>query len=963
MTVVTRHPRDRHGFKIAIVCALPREADAVIALLDHHWEDTEEVYSKAPDDPNAYTTGVIGTHNVVVAHMPHTGKVSATGAVRGLRTSFPSIDLTLVVGICGGVPSDPNRQRDVFLGDVIFSQGVVEYDFGRQYPSGLKPKHTDVEIEGGVPAWSIQSLLRKLETDRHLQHLEEEAKIWLQTLQHRPNYQYPGRESDQLFQPSYLHRHREPSTCGQCSDENVCADALKFSCSDLGCDEDNLVRRERAVMCPQTPDGSEQTETGPWPAIHVGRMGFGSAAMESGKQRDELAQREGIIGLEIEGTGAYTSSFFPSLVIKGVCDYADSHKNEVWQDYAAATAAACTKAFLQHWATDAMSTNVEFGEIMTMIHSGVLLQDQGKPAAAAAVFWKALERMQESQTTGSPIETDTITGLTQALIALNRHAEAEPLLVQSVKSNIRRVGDQESTVAAMRNLAEFYEEWDMCLAAQPLRTKVAQLNQRRLGRGSVPACLSQYELGLNLIRQGRHAEARPSLYTNLEYPLEAENVSHKGNLDRMVKIAGRLADCGIDRCEYLHVAEHMARDAVRLVRPRIETLPYVALSAFRTLGFVYRLLGKAAEAEEQYLESLTIVNGRSQMEWLESDVMVRCSSVLLEQGRYSPALSMASEALGKAPRQAEPLGETVARCRTNLALAYMEMGQYRSAGSLVVDILSKAYEDAWDIEKSTVSSILGTVSIIEDVATVLSRAGCWQQSQHIYEKTHSILAQLLGTMDMRTLRTSLRLRDTLGLQGNFMDALVLSLECKDRYLQRVRQDTVPERMIMAQLDIGLARAYEGLGDHTTAEALARQALKTITESTDENSPESLRATAILGSILVSQGGPKLMKGSAMQRRVVETWATLTEENSLPALEAIEAVARTCEIQGDKEQLKTWTEKASSAKETFEESLSEEEEDRIEYLVGQVFDKWAGNGEKVIQEIDRRRTKVFTMMLP
>ncbi|PYH67355.1 purine and uridine phosphorylase [Aspergillus vadensis CBS 113365] len=959
MTVVTRPPPDRHGFKIAIVCALPREADAVIALLDHHWEDTEEVYSKVPGDPNAYTTGVMGTHNVVVAHMPHTGKVSAAGVAMGLRTTFPSIDLALLVGICGGVPSDPNRQRDIFLGDVIFSQAMAEYDSGRQYQSG---KQADgEEVGGGIPSLSIQSILRKLETDRHLQHLEEEAKIWLQTLQHRPKYQYPGRESDRLFQPSYLHRHREPSTCGECSDENVCADAFKASCSDLGCDEDNIVRRERTVMCPQTPDGSERTETGPWPAIHVGRMGLSSAAMESGKQRDELAQREGIIGLEIEGAGV--CSLFPSLVIKGVCDYADSHRNEDWQDYAAATAAACTKAFLQHWATDAMSTIVELGDIMTMVQSGDLLQDQGKPAAAAVVFRKALKRMQDSEATGSLMEIDIIMGLTQALVTLNRHAEAEPLLVQLVKSCIRQVGDQESTLAAMRNLAEFYEEWDMCLAAQPLRTKVAQINQRRLGRGSVPACLSQYEVGLNLIRQGRHAEARPSLYTNLEYPLEAEDVSHKGNLDRMVNIAGRLADCGIDRCEYLHVAEHMARDAVRLVRPRIEMLPYVALSAFRILGFVYRLLGKAAEAEEQYLEALTIVNGRSQMEWLESDMMVRCSSVSLEQGRYSPALSMASEALGKVQRQEEPLEDTLARCRTNLALACINMGQYRSAGSLVVDILSKAYEDAWDIGKSTVSSLLGTVSIIEDVATVLSRAGCWQQSQHIYENTHSILAQLLGTMDMRTLRTSLRLRDTLSLQGNFMDALVLSLECKDRYLQRVRQDTVPERMMMAQLDIGLARAYEGLGDHTTAEALARQALKTITESTDENSPESLRAMAILGSILVSQGGPKLMKGSAMQRRVVETWATLTEENSLPTLEAIEAVARTCEIQGDKEQLKVWRERASSVKETFEESLSEEEEDRIEYLVGQVFEKWAENGEKVIQEIDRRRTKVFTMMLP
>jgi hypothetical protein len=61
-------PRDRRGFEIAIICALPLEADAVIALFDKHWEDDGQSLSSAPGDPNAYTTGVIGMHNVVVAH-------------------------------------------------------------------------------------------------------------------------------------------------------------------------------------------------------------------------------------------------------------------------------------------------------------------------------------------------------------------------------------------------------------------------------------------------------------------------------------------------------------------------------------------------------------------------------------------------------------------------------------------------------------------------------------------------------------------------------------------------------------------------------------------------------------------------------------------------------------------------------------------------------------------------------
>jgi nucleoside phosphorylase len=37
---------------------------------------------------------------------------------------------------------------------------------------------------------------------------------------------------------------------------------------------------------------------------------------------------------------------FPCLVIRGICDYADSHKNKRWQPYAAATAAAYAKELL-----------------------------------------------------------------------------------------------------------------------------------------------------------------------------------------------------------------------------------------------------------------------------------------------------------------------------------------------------------------------------------------------------------------------------------------------------------------------------------------------------------------------------------------------------------------------------------------------------------------------------------------
>jgi nucleoside phosphorylase len=66
--------------------------------------------------------------------------------------------------------------------------------------------------------------------------------------------------------------------------------------------------------------------------------------MKNAQKRDELRDKYGIIGLEMEAAG--TMNRIPVGVIRGVCDYGDEHKNKRWQSYAAAMAAAYAKAVL-----------------------------------------------------------------------------------------------------------------------------------------------------------------------------------------------------------------------------------------------------------------------------------------------------------------------------------------------------------------------------------------------------------------------------------------------------------------------------------------------------------------------------------------------------------------------------------------------------------------------------------------
>lgn len=128
----------------------------------------------------------------------------------------------------------------------------------------------------------------------------------------KPSFVYQGGENDRLFKASCVH----VSGCG---------------CD--GCDFSDMITRDDR--------GSDE------PEIHYGVIASGNQLIKDATVRDQIARDCGdeCICLEMEAAGLMNS--FPCLVIRGVCDYADSHKNDRWQKYAAATAAAYTNEFLE----------------------------------------------------------------------------------------------------------------------------------------------------------------------------------------------------------------------------------------------------------------------------------------------------------------------------------------------------------------------------------------------------------------------------------------------------------------------------------------------------------------------------------------------------------------------------------------------------------------------------------------
>lgn len=338
-------PKDRDGFEIAIICALKLERDAVETLMEADFKEEGRTYGKASQDRNAYTTGVLGGKAVVLAYPRDMGTLNAASVASDMRCSFRHIKLALVVGVAGGAPQTQDG-INIYLGDVVISTAVIQYDFGRQYPDGFRRKN---ELESTLSRASpeIANFLSYLDGSRATKRLT--AKIDRYNHEVTPKPAHPGVDQDHLFASEYRHKHRDPRACEICSNckewyDPVCERAEKASCEELGCDQSTC----RVEGRPQHTSEHGTQAHGLRPArIHFGRVASGNGVIKSGFHRDKLVAGERVIGFEMEGAGTWDQ--LPTVIVKSVCDYADSHKNKGWQGYAAATAASCAKAMLEDW--------------------------------------------------------------------------------------------------------------------------------------------------------------------------------------------------------------------------------------------------------------------------------------------------------------------------------------------------------------------------------------------------------------------------------------------------------------------------------------------------------------------------------------------------------------------------------------------------------------------------------------
>ncbi|KAF3291522.1 hypothetical protein TWF970_000736 [Orbilia oligospora] len=241
---------------------------------------------KPATDENTYTLGSIRNHNVVIACLPkHAVGTSAAARVATQMFNIFPIKIGLMVGIGGGIPPK------VRLGDVVVSTEWIQWDFGKVVENG-KFQRTGKRNNLST---ALLTAISKLET----QHEMYGTKIL-----------------------QYL--------------------------DDLGKKYPNLAPKYTSANSLQDPLGyiqNSEKKTGDV-CVHYGLIASGNQVIKNAEFRDELNRDLGgdILCFEMEAAGLTS---FPYIVIRGICDYADSQKNDDWQKYAAAVAAAYAKELLE----------------------------------------------------------------------------------------------------------------------------------------------------------------------------------------------------------------------------------------------------------------------------------------------------------------------------------------------------------------------------------------------------------------------------------------------------------------------------------------------------------------------------------------------------------------------------------------------------------------------------------------
>ncbi len=291
------------AYNIAIITALPKERAAVQCMMDsvEPWPGNGNGY--------IYSIGTISSpssnsrfHKVVITQTMKMGNNSGATTAAVAKATFPAIDDIIMSGIAGGIPSPSNPKKHVRLGDVVVSDasGVVQYDYIKDSGSeGIQHRNSDPQpssrLLAGVEFLKMEVISGNSPWEKHL----DKGKV--------------------------LQDSARP----------------KISTDIVWIDENKIKKIDHPFEADRKPN---------LPSIKYGPIGSANILLKNKSKRESLDSKFGLYAVEMEGAGLAEASWSIGcgyILVRGICDYSDIHKNDEWQGYAAIASAAYTRALIE----------------------------------------------------------------------------------------------------------------------------------------------------------------------------------------------------------------------------------------------------------------------------------------------------------------------------------------------------------------------------------------------------------------------------------------------------------------------------------------------------------------------------------------------------------------------------------------------------------------------------------------
>lgn len=839
-------------YTVAWVSPLVIEQIAAIKMLD----EEHCPLSQSPRDHNVYKLGRIGNHNIVIAGLHRAGKASAASVVSQMVMTFPNLLFGLLVGIGGGVPCK-TESGWIRLGHVVVGKptgvdsGTVQYDHGKALEGGFQRTGSLMP-----PPPALLNAAQALEIHRKM---VDEDPIWQdiaririsrRELQHFAN---PGPTNDRLYKPGY--KHLQPGE----------------SCEDCGCDPNQRI---------QTP-GGEIDGSDSFVVVHRGTIASGDSVVKDAVLRDKLAEQYQVLCFEMEAAGVLSS--FPCMVIRGISDYCDSHKNDQWHGFAAAAAAAYGRQLLFHmpFAEPAISypdSNLAKSTFSDTLYEALPTTPESTTSVRAEdpILDKAnlsIVDQAAMPVVSSPLTEDYLNDAVERwklLCNLKQYKNAETYAREIVDIRIQELGEEHQvTLESQYALGWTLYHQENFEEAAVLFGRTANAFLQVLGEQHEQAMKSLYWRGRALYEMKKYSEAEETFKMVLEGDFNAHTNNAQSHLG-WVHYAQMNYDAG--EGVFYDLSDRLIRV---FGKDNVETK-----RALYGLGCVLLEAQKYVEAEHvlrDLCEQRTQASGPDNQIMLEANYILGVTLTKLNKTEEAEKF-LREAANGRLWALGHNHQETI-KAFHSLGNALCVLQRYKEAEEILKEVVA-----GW--QRILGPEHLDTLSSQKDLGSALVNLKKPEEAEKCLSKAYEGRSRTLGKAHVDTLRAGYWLGRALADQKKYKEA-----ERVFREIAAERSRTFgEEHRNTLHAQFGLARALM-CQDSKSKEAkeLMRAILKIRRNILGDGHQHTILALQKLAEILYHRD--ELKEATEAFKKVVDEWTRMSKQGEEEALEALDFLGR------------------------------------------------------------------------